>query len=368
MTSSPAAGPDTTRRRWWAEAERLGGTSALLDCPVGTDAVLDLTTAHPSGLAQLLAGGPTPLSSLVRESGAFAEARRRVRATHRLAGVLLAQRGTRSPAVAVGTAGWSTPAAAAEVPPRTPRRTPVLLRRCTVTPTTEALDDFVVQLAAEVIVNPVLLRTARAELGVDLDARRIVTAVGAHWGFDPAPALDELRRQLAGAGSVRVERRLLLATFADPGADLLEDLRRRGALVREHRVVRALAAGTPVQAPEPPSGPGPDAPCGLALDPSQRRALEHVRGGGDLRLHAPTGTGATQVAAAVVADAAAAGRRALLVADSAADRRAVDERLRDHGFGRLLLHLVADLDPAAVDADAAAGSRSATRCSRSRPK
>ncbi|MEZ0491275.1 hypothetical protein AB2L28_03390 [Kineococcus sp. TBRC 1896] len=363
MTSSPAPGPDSTRRRWWAEAEALGGTSALLDCPVGTDAVLDLTTAHPSGLAQLLAGGPAPLTSLVREAGAFAEARRRARTTHRLAAALLAQRGTRSLAVAVGTAGWSLaeePDAAtlAEgAPPpalRPPRRTPVLLRRCTLTPATEALDDFVVQLAPEVIVNPVLVRVARAELGVDLDTRRIGSAVGAHWGFDPNPAMDELRRQLAGTRGLRVERRLLLATFADPGADLLADLRRRGGLVREHRVVAAIAARRPVDPPPPPApGQVPAVPAaveGFALDPAQRRVVETVLAGRDVRLDAPTGTGATQVAAAVIASEVVAGRRVLLVADSAADRRAVDERLRDNGFGRLLLHLVADLDGSADDA------------------
>ncbi|WP_432544858.1 hypothetical protein [Kineococcus sp. SYSU DK002] len=356
MTSSPAPGPDSTRRRWWAEAEALGGTSALLDCPVGTDAVLDLTTAHPSGLAQLLAGGPAPLSSLVREAGAFAEARRRARTTHRLAGALLAQRGTRSLAVAVGIAGWSlaeevdaaTLAEGAAPPPlRRPRRTPVLLRRCTLTPATEALDDFVVQLAPQVIVNPVLVRVARTELGVDLDTHRIGAAVGAHWGFDPNPAMDELRRQLAGTRGLRVERRLLLATFADPAADLLADLRRRGGLVRDHRVVAALAAGRPVA---PATAPGVPVTEGFSLDPAQRRAVEAVLAGRDLRLHAPTGTGATQVAAAVIASEVAAGRRVLLVADSAAERRAVDERLRDNGFGRLLLHLVADLDTSADDA------------------
>ncbi|MBB2902027.1 hypothetical protein FHR75_002842 [Kineococcus radiotolerans] len=374
MTSLPAIGPDSTRRRWWAEAEALGGTSGLLDCPVGTDAVLDLTTAHPSGLAQLLAGGPAPLSSLVREAGAFAEARRRARTTHRVAAALLAQRGTRSLAVAVGTVGWSLagPASAADLAAeaaegaapalRPPRRTPVLLRRCTLTPSSEALDDFVVQLAPEVIVNPVLVRAAHHELGVDLDTRRIATAVGAHWGFDPDPAMQELGRQLGGTTGLRVERRLVLATFADPGADLLAELRRRGALVRDHRVVAALAAGRPVPPPADPPGvpasPGPGgaaadpADVGIALDPAQRRAVEAVLVGGDLRLHAPTGTGATQVAAAVIAGTVAAGRRVLLVADSAADRRAVDERLRDHGFGRLVLHLMADLDLRATDAEA----------------
>ncbi|MCI2239856.1 hypothetical protein MO973_37160 [Paenibacillus sp. TRM 82003] len=335
---------DTTRRRWWAEAEALGGTSTLLDHPDGPDAGLDLTTAHPSGLAQLLAGGPAPLSSLVRESGAFADARRRARTTHRRAAVLLAQRGTRALAVAVGTVTW--------VPPHGPaRRTPLLLRRCSLTPVDGTQDDFVVQLDAGVLVNPVLVRTARAELGVELDAPRVARAVGSHRGFDPDPALEEVRRQLSGAPGLRVERRLLLSTFTDPGSDLLAHLRDHGADVRGHRVVRALAEQVPV-APAGALPAGGDAPVadrtGLALDPWQHRAVEHVLAGGDLRLEASAGTGATQVAAAIVAAGAAAGRTTLLVADSAAERRAVDERLREHGLGRLVLHVTAELDAAAV--------------------
>ncbi|WP_432534243.1 hypothetical protein [Kineococcus arenarius] len=344
---------DATRRRWWAQA--LGGTSALLDVP---DEGLDLTTAHPSGLAQLLAGGPAPLSSLVREPGARADARRRVRATHRRAAVLLAQRGTRALAVAVGTVTWTPPTGAPA------RRTPLLLRRCSLAPAAEAREDFVVRLDPGVLVNPVLVRTARAELGVELDAERVARAVGRHRGFDPEPALEEVRRQLAGVPGLRVERRLLLATFADPGSDLLTHLRRHGADVRGHRVVRALAEGAPVAPAEPRTAEPRTAPAaadrvGLPLDAAQRRAVEHVLSGADLRLEAPAGTGATQVAAALVAAGAAAGRTTLLVADAAAERRAVDERLREHGLGRLVLHLTADLDPAAVLADVREQTRTA---------
>ncbi|WP_432509483.1 hypothetical protein [Kineococcus esterisolvens] len=355
MNDAAPTTADTTRRQWWAQAQALGGTSALLDHPDTPEAGLDLTTAHPSGLAQLLAGGPAPLSSLVRESGAFADARRRVRAVHRRAEALLAQRGTRVLAVAVGTVTW-TPSTGA-----TSRRTPLLLRRCSLTPLDETRDDFVVRLDAGVLVNPVLVRTARAELGVELDATRVARAVGRHRGFDPDPALEEVRRQLAGAPGLRVERRLLLGTFADPGSDLVAHLRDHGAAVRGHRVVRALAE----QVPPAPAGPSrPDAAdaagrTGLALDPAQRRAVEHVLTGADLRLEAPTGTGATQVAAALVAAGAAAGRTTLLVADSTAERRAVDERLREQGLGRLVLHLSADLDAAAVLADVREQARAA---------
>ncbi|WP_432547393.1 hypothetical protein [Kineococcus sp. SYSU DK004] len=350
---APAGTGDLTRRRWWDEASALGVPSALLHCPDGTSTGLDLTTAHPSGLAQLLAGSPTALSSLVREAGAHATARERARAVHRTAQVLLTQHGTRGLALAVGVVSWRGDGAPS-------RRVPLLLRRCTLEVPADAPDDHVVRLDDEVLVNPVLASTARRELGLPLDTAAVLRAVGRHRGFDPDPALAEVRRQLHAAPGLRVERRLLLAAFADPSADLLADLRRRGARVRGHRVVQALAER---RAPAPGPGPwaGTATPDGggasparspLPLDPAQRRAVEHVTAGGDLRLVAPAGTGATQVAAALVAAAAEHGRTVLLVAGAAAERRAVDDRLRGAGLGSLVLHLDGELSAAPVAAAA----------------
>ena len=65
---------------WQRHLVDLGGRNTLLwyrDLPTGT---LDLTTAHPGGVAMLLAGKPTKLSDLVREPAALDEARRRSRA------------------------------------------------------------------------------------------------------------------------------------------------------------------------------------------------------------------------------------------------------------------------------------------------
>ena len=54
---------------WTRHLVDLGGRNTLLwyrDLPTGT---LDLSSAHPAGLATLMAGGPTTLSRLVRDPG-----------------------------------------------------------------------------------------------------------------------------------------------------------------------------------------------------------------------------------------------------------------------------------------------------------
>src|SRR5690606_22307166 len=57
----------------------LSGASALSDVGLLGEAVIDLTAAHPSGIAQLHAGRATRLSNLVREGGARVSARRAAR-------------------------------------------------------------------------------------------------------------------------------------------------------------------------------------------------------------------------------------------------------------------------------------------------
>jgi hypothetical protein len=62
---------------WRRQLSSLGGPNTLLWYVEPPSGVLDLTTAHPGGVSMLLAGRPTRLSDLVRERGAFAEARSR---------------------------------------------------------------------------------------------------------------------------------------------------------------------------------------------------------------------------------------------------------------------------------------------------
>ena len=62
---------------WRRQLSTLGGANTLLWYVEQPNGVLDLTTAHPGGISMLLAGRPTRLSDLVRERGAFTEARAR---------------------------------------------------------------------------------------------------------------------------------------------------------------------------------------------------------------------------------------------------------------------------------------------------
>ncbi|QFU99357.1 hypothetical protein KDY119_02886 [Luteimicrobium xylanilyticum] len=93
--------------RWRvALVEHVGGSS-LEDITVLGDAVLDLSAAHPSGLAQLLAGRPTRLSNLFREPDALPTARRHARAVVAQTQDYAQRYGTAPTYLAIGVASWS---------------------------------------------------------------------------------------------------------------------------------------------------------------------------------------------------------------------------------------------------------------------
>lgn len=91
----------------WREAlEAEAGDSALTDVRRLGAAVLDLTAAHPSGIAQLFAGRTTRLSNLVREGSARTAARRRARAVAGRADEHAQRYGIASTYLAIAVATW----------------------------------------------------------------------------------------------------------------------------------------------------------------------------------------------------------------------------------------------------------------------
>ncbi|PJI94040.1 hypothetical protein CLV34_1524 [Luteimicrobium subarcticum] len=91
---------------WRAAIVGLVGGSSLLDVTVLGDAVVDLSAAHPSGLAQLLAGRPTRLSNLFREPDALPAARRSARAVVAHTQDVTQRYGTAPTYLAIGVASW----------------------------------------------------------------------------------------------------------------------------------------------------------------------------------------------------------------------------------------------------------------------
>lgn len=367
---------------WCGRLLELGGESALADITQLGAASIDLTAAHPSGIAQLFAGRQTLLSNLVREAAALASARRRARTVLARADELAQRFGVAPTYLAIGIASWTsieprsadaadprpdvpqdgevvtdgdvepvTPGRDDEAPPAVTRRTvraPILLRPVRLTPHSDSDVDVVLEPSVEV--NPVLVRALRAA-GSTLDTAELARETLTEYGFAPRSALRRLREEGEGAlTGFRYAEHLVLGPFVHPGQVLVEDLEGRRRELAEHDVVAALAgdpeAASAVRRPLPPvvaADRDPAQERGVGdLDPSQQHAVDVVASGAHLFVDAPPGADVAATLAAIVADAAASGRHVLYVSGTRRAGQGLREATATAGLEGLLLDLSAD--------------------------
>lgn len=325
-------------RGWQRHLVGMGGRNTLLwyrDLPSGT---LDLTTAHPGGIAMLLAGRPTKLSDLVREPTALEEARRRVRAIRAKTLEMHEERGIATGYMAVGTATWPVTGSSR------PACAPVLLRSCVLRPTGAAQLDFDIDLGQEVEFNPVLEQYLRSEQGIELDPEALEELATFTQGFDPQPVYSALNRICQRIPRFQIAPRLVLGTFSYAKLPMVADLVAQVATLAKHDVVAALA-GDPgalravrSSLPHLPADADPSREhLVLDADCSQQAAIDAVRGGANLVIKGPPGTGKSQTIANLIACLASEGKRTLFVAEKRAALEAVMGRLGRVGLSDLVL-------------------------------
>lgn len=431
---TPADTVESAVRGWRTSLVEMVGGSSLSDVGLLGEAVIDLSAAHPSGVAQLFAGRPTRLSNLVREADALPTARRRARAVASRSAEYASRYGIAPTYLAIGVATWvehgdgpevpfggggpqrhdvaalarvasgpgegaadgqapddggtdgdagaplpapddeapaltsSIPVVtmasreAAELPPARPQdpaddapetpapgrvvHAPVVLRPVTITPRGDGGTDYDLTLEPTVEINPVVARTLRAR-GALLDPASLAKATFTLAGFDPADVLARITSLgEAVLDDFQLDRRVLVGTFVHPGQSLVDDLDELAPSLHRHEIVAALAgvdeaAGRlgALELPELRRGDAdPTRERGVGdLDPQQRHVLDALSTGGHFFVDAPVGSDVAGTLAAVVAEAASAGRSVLYVTGH---RRAADRlslRLADLELDSLLL-------------------------------
>ena len=369
---SPAELVEGMVATWRASLVEAAGASTVTDVDELGDAVLDLSAAHPSGLAQLFAGRPTRLSSLVREAAALATARRRARQVAARATVYTQQYGIAPTSLAIGIATWvertvpdvatddvAALASAAtahgrgagptrgELPEPRVVHAPVLLRPVTLRARGAAEADYELALEPTIEVNPVLARALRAR-GALLDPGAVARGTFTDSGFDPHGALARLTSLgWAVLEDFQLTERVVVGTFVHPGQVLVDDIDALSGAIGRHEVLAALAgvdeARDRVGRPLPRAQGGdrdPQLDRGLGdLDPAQQHLLDVVATGAHVFVDAPAGADVTGTLAALVADAAAAGRTVLYVPGHRRAAVALAERLERLGAGDLLLDI-----------------------------
>lgn len=217
---------------WNERATKIGGRDTMLNFRDSRDGSLDLSGAHPSGVAQLLAGRATRLSSLIRNAEQLADARRRVKSIRHKADQLSYERGIHTAHLAIGFAQWSRDIDGT----RTDFSAPILLRHVELVPRGTNVEDFEISLANDTVVNPALVEYLRKHHGVHIDTDEWIASTQESHGFDPTGVYKRLRTVTRSVPGLLVGQRLVVSTFANITTPFGRD-----DLPMDHPVVRALA-------------------------------------------------------------------------------------------------------------------------------
>jgi hypothetical protein len=155
---------------------------------------------------------------------------------------------------------------------------------------------------------------------------------------DQLTIFDQLNRkgldQLERVGELKLYPEAVLGIFPQAGSFLVPDYdelieRKKG---EEEEIDENLEADDPLPSSFPPSIPERLIHTPLPMDASQEMALRSVKAGQSLVVQGPPGTGKSQLIANLMADAAATGKRVLLVCQKRAALDVVQSRLQQVGM------------------------------------
>ena len=335
----PSDSPEDFLLPWLRQLGPQSVGDTLLHFRPSAATSIDLTHAHPSGMAQMLAGRRTRLSTLLRDPLQYNAAKSAARALRAKIFELGTEHGLDIGYLAAGTASWRHADDAGTTETLT---APVLLTPVSLT-VHSSQDDYELQLTDQARVNPALVRHLTFEQDVVFDADALARLAYGTARFDPHPVLERLRQLTEGVRGISVEHRILLATFAD-----LADISNDPAVRADHPVLSALIESAqrsePLEVAEPEAGfpslderhPA-DEQLILDADAAQQDVLDLIGAGHSLAVSAPPGTGQTQTALNAAAVLASQGKSVLVIAERRDTLREFSQQLESLNLGSVLL-------------------------------
>jgi hypothetical protein len=307
---------------------------------------IDLTHAHPSGLAQLMAGRRTRLSTLIRDRQQFVVAARASRNLRSKIFELSNDRGIDAGYFSAGTVVWTS--AVGGKPQRVSAPVMLIAVSLTVRP---GEDDYELQLTEQARINPALIRHLKTIHGIVFDVNAVTRMAYSTARFDPQPVLDRLGTLIQPIHGAEVEHNLLVSTFSDLSGNLEDPwINENNALVA---ALARAASGAPVEVPELKPGrfPSTDArnPAEelllLDADADQQYVLDAVRAGDSLAVSSPPGTGQTQTAINTIGALVDEGKTVLVVGDRRASLAEISGQLETLGLDSMLFQLSGNAAP-----------------------
>ncbi|WP_369826421.1 AAA family ATPase [Subtercola sp. Z020] len=318
---------EPTREQWRRDLAEVGGTSPLIHFDDAPRSRVDLTSTHPSGLAQFITGNATLLSSLIRDELALRSARIAAGAITDKGVELRAVRGIDSVHLAIGLAQWKLEEQEFSAP--------LLLRPLSVR---RYGRDFELKLRGSAFVNPELARALREQFQITLDADAIVALAASNGVFKPQPVIDHLRGVTSHLPWFSVQPRLVVSSFADVATSMVMDARQLDHPVLD-AVAGSLTARRAMQASYHPVDPTPQdtrPPSTdtllLDADAEQENVVAQIAGGNSLVVKTLPGTGGTQTIVNAVGALMGQNKRVLIVSPRRLSLRGIARRLNDVGL------------------------------------
>lgn len=324
MTETMQVDEGLARIRRWSEDYRSGMKPSPLEDVSQLTAQLDMTHAHPSGIAQLFASGQVLLESLFRDAGMLRAAGRRLErvmddqaAKRRISGVA-------ELSLVVGVASWNG------------NSMPVLIYPVGVSRKAHGREtDATIRFTGHVRLNPNFVAVMH-EQGVDLDEQELFDGSRYESGTPETSAVFKVITDQANRAfeDFDIERDIVLGCFIDPASQILLEARRLTTGLEHgpsgNTVLDALAGyGPAIEALQGDSLPefspfdgDPHAEFEIGdVDNSVRYAAFLAAEGHSLLVDAAAGADTAEQSAAIAARCVINGRSVLYVPCVAEQRR-----------------------------------------------
>ncbi|KAB7790919.1 helicase [Bifidobacterium leontopitheci] len=199
--------------RQWHERYRADLVPSALEDINQLGAKLDLTHAHPSGIAQLFAGGRASLDLLFRDNGMYRAANRRLERVLDDKAAKLRVSGVAELSLTVGVATWEGGAM------------PVLLYPVAVTSAKEEDGEAaVIRFVGHVRLNPAFVSVMR-EHDVEFDERELFNGANYESGTPETSAVFAAisKRAVTAFPDFTIERQIILGCFMSPDSLILAE-------------------------------------------------------------------------------------------------------------------------------------------------
>jgi hypothetical protein len=333
-------------RKWLSGLKPVTGADTMLRFTKTPEGSIDLTHAHPSGLAQLMAGRKTRLSTLIRDRQQYVVAARASRNIRSKIFELANDRGIDAGYFSAGTVVWTS--AVGGKPQRI--SAPVMLTAISLT-VRPGEDDYELQLTEQAHINPALVRHLKNIHGIVFDVNAVTRLAYSTARFDPQPVLDKLAALIRPIHGAEAQHNLLVSTFADLSGNLDDPW-----INDSNPLVSALATAAggevvDVEVPDPSRFPSLDSrhPSDemllLDADIDQQYVIDAARAGDSLVVSSPPGTGQTQTAINTIGALVDAGKTVLVVGDRRASLNEVSAQLESLGLESILFQLSGNITP-----------------------